>query len=103
MRMSVDEPGKHGLAAQIDDLCRGTRERSDLVHLADGQEAAVPYRHRLGNTKVRICGDEFAVDVDGTGVVMKWPRAAGPFLAAVKLESRLLVVLYQAAKGSVCC
>ena len=35
--------------------------------------------------------------------VVKWPRAAGPFLAAVKLEGRLLVVLYQAAKGSVCC
>jgi hypothetical protein len=34
---------------------------------------------------------------------LKWPRAAGPFLAAVKLEGRLLVVLYQAAKGSVCC
>ncbi len=34
---------------------------------------------------------------------VKWPRAAGPFLAAVKLEGRLLVVLYQAAKGSVCC
>jgi hypothetical protein len=34
---------------------------------------------------------------------VKWPRAAGPYLAAVKLESRLLVVLYQAAKGSVCC
>ena len=34
---------------------------------------------------------------------MKWPRAAGPFLGAVKLEGRLLVVLYQAAKGSVCC
>ena len=34
---------------------------------------------------------------------LKWPRAAGPFLAAVKLEDRLLVVLYQAAKGSVCC
>ena len=36
------------------------------------------------------------------GQVLKWPRAAGPFLAAVKLEGRLLVVLYQAAKGSVC-
>ena len=35
--------------------------------------------------------------------LVKWPRAAGPFLAAVKLEDRLLVVLYQAAKGSVCC
>ena len=34
---------------------------------------------------------------------LKWPREAGPFLAAVKLEGRLLVVLYQAAKGSVCC
>ena len=35
---------------------------------------------------------------------VKWPRAAGPFLAAVRLEGRLLVVLYQAAKGSsVCC
>jgi hypothetical protein len=34
---------------------------------------------------------------------MKWPRVAGPFLAAAKLEVRLLVVLYQAAKGSVCC
>ena len=34
---------------------------------------------------------------------LKWPRAAGPFLAAAKLEVRLLVVLYQAAKGSVCC
>ncbi len=34
---------------------------------------------------------------------VKWPRAAGPFLAAVKLEGRLLVVLYQAAKGCVCC
>ena len=34
---------------------------------------------------------------------LKWPRAAGPFLAAVKLEGRLLVVLYQAAKGSACC
>jgi hypothetical protein len=30
---------------------------------------------------------------------LKWPRAAGPFLAAAKLEVRLLVVLYQAAKG----
>ena len=36
-------------------------------------------------------------------VKLKWPRAAGPFLAAAKLEVRLLVVLYQAAKGSVCC
>ena len=35
--------------------------------------------------------------------VLKWPRAAGPILAAVKLEGRLLVVLYQAAKGSFCC
>ena len=34
---------------------------------------------------------------------LKWPREAGPFLAAAKLEIRLLVVLYQAAKGSVCC
>ena len=34
---------------------------------------------------------------------MKWPRAAGPFLAAAKLEVRLLVALYQAAKDSVCC
>jgi polar amino acid transport system substrate-binding protein len=34
---------------------------------------------------------------------VKWPRVAGPFLAAAKLEVRLLVVLYQAAKGSVCC
>ena len=34
---------------------------------------------------------------------VKWPRAAGPFLAAAKLEERLLVVLYQAAKVSVCC
>jgi len=34
---------------------------------------------------------------------LKWPREAGPFLAAVKLEHRLLVVLYQAAKGSVWC
>ena len=34
---------------------------------------------------------------------LKWPRAAGPFLAAVKLEGRLPVVLYQAAKGSGCC
>jgi hypothetical protein len=33
---------------------------------------------------------------------VKWARAAGPVLAAVKFESRLLVVLYQAAKGSVC-
>jgi len=32
---------------------------------------------------------------------MKWPRAAGPFLAAVKWEGRLLVVLYQVAVGSV--
>jgi hippurate hydrolase len=31
--------------------------------------------------------------------VLKWPRAAGPFLAAVKLEGRLLVVLYQAARA----
>jgi hypothetical protein len=35
--------------------------------------------------------------------LVKWPRVAGPFLAAAKLEVRLLVVLYQAAKGSVCC
>ena len=34
---------------------------------------------------------------------VKWPRAAGPFLAAAKLEVRLLVALYQAAKDSVCC
>jgi hypothetical protein len=34
---------------------------------------------------------------------MKLPRAAGPYLAAAKLEDRLLVVLYQAAKGFVCC
>jgi hypothetical protein len=34
---------------------------------------------------------------------VKWPRVAGPFLVAVKLEGRLLVVLYQAAKDSVCC
>jgi hypothetical protein len=34
---------------------------------------------------------------------VKWARAAGPVLAAVNLEGRLLVVLYQAAKGSVCC
>ena len=34
---------------------------------------------------------------------VKWPRAAGPFMAAVKLEGRLLVVLYQAANGSFCC
>jgi hypothetical protein len=34
---------------------------------------------------------------------LKWPRAAGPFLAAAKLEVRLLVALYQAAKDSVCC
>jgi hypothetical protein len=34
---------------------------------------------------------------------VKWPRVAGPFLAAVKLEGGLLVVLYQAAKGFVCC
>jgi hypothetical protein len=39
----------------------------------------------------------------GSKAKLKWPRAAGPFLAAVKLEGRLLVVLYQAAKGSVCC
>jgi len=37
------------------------------------------------------------VAVDG----VKWPRGAGPFLAAAKLEDRLLVVLYQAAKGCV--
>ena len=35
--------------------------------------------------------------------LLKWPRAAGPFLAAAKLEVRLLVALYQAAKDSVCC
>ena len=34
---------------------------------------------------------------------MKWPPRSGTVLAAVKLEGRLLVVLYQAAKGSVCC
>ena len=34
---------------------------------------------------------------------LKWPRAAGPFLAAAKLEVGLLVALYQAAKDSVCC
>jgi hypothetical protein len=34
---------------------------------------------------------------------LKWPRAAGPFLSAVKLEGRLLVVLYQDAKGSLSC
>ena len=33
---------------------------------------------------------------------LKWPREAGPFLAAVKLESRLLIVLYHAARCSVC-
>ena len=33
---------------------------------------------------------------------LKWPREAGPILAAAKLEVRLLVVLYQAAKESVC-
>ena len=37
------------------------------------------------------------------GEVVKWPRAAGPFLAAAKLEVRLLVALYQAAKDFVCC
>ncbi|MBV8422574.1 MAG: hypothetical protein JOZ26_21440 [Hyphomicrobiales bacterium] len=38
----------------------------------------------------------------GEGKV-KWPRAAGPYLAAAKLEERLLIVLYQAAKVFVCC
>jgi hypothetical protein len=36
-------------------------------------------------------------------VRLKWPRAAGPFLVAAKFEICLLVVPYQAAKGSVCC
>jgi hypothetical protein len=45
-------------------------------------------------SKARLFGPRQAV---------KWPRAAGPFLAAVKLEGRLLVVLYQAAKGCVRC
>ena len=39
----------------------------------------------------------------GGELALKWPRAAGPFLAAAKLEVRLRVVLYQAAKGCVCC
>ena len=39
----------------------------------------------------------------GNWLSLKWPRVAGPFLAAVKLEGRLLVVLYQAAKGCVRC
>ena len=30
---------------------------------------------------------------------MKWPRAAGPFLAAAKLEVRLLIVLYSDRDG----
>ena len=33
---------------------------------------------------------------------LKWPREAGPVLAAAKLEDRLLVVLYH-AEGFVCC
>ena len=33
--------------------------------------------------------------------MVKWPREAGPVLAAAKLEDRLLVVVYQAAKGFV--
>jgi hypothetical protein len=32
---------------------------------------------------------------------VKWPRVAGPNLAAAELEVRLLVFLYQAAKGCV--
>ncbi len=42
-------------------------------------------------------------DVGDLGAAkVKWPREAGPFLAAVKLESRLLIALYHAARCSVC-
>ena len=43
------------------------------------------------------------VFLGGSKATLKSPRAAGPFLAAAKLEVRLLVALYQAAKDSVCC
>ena len=52
-------------------------------------------------------GPIFAAEIRKRQIVqmraLKWPRAAGPFLAAAKLEVRLLVALYQAAKDSVCC
>src|SRR5208337_2796469 len=61
-------------------------------------------RARLGFS-IPVCspGQRGVTPAFGYDAPLKWPRAAGPFLAAAKLEVRLLVVLYHAAKGSVCC
>ena len=62
--------------------------------------AEPPYTPRAADRRQAKFAGFFALAA--TAWEVKWPRAAGPFLAAAKLEVRLLVVLYQAAKDSVC-
>ena len=61
MAMSVQKSRRRGLAAQVDALGLRTGQRLDLGVRADGHDATVPDRDRLGHAVVSVDGNNVAV------------------------------------------